>query len=160
MPRRKTNTYIHKSKTLATTATWLANTFGVQTNPNSGAAGIVKPEDGTLERNCTARMLSWRHACKESHAADCQLSQVLAARLERRLFQPKHENDCINKPGRMVLDEVQTKLIEQVNLVIAMPIRSRWRRLNDTGRRFKHRSVRGRFHRRLEEPTVEQQPIE
>jgi len=56
----------------------------------------------------------------------------------------------------MVFDEIQAKFIEQVYLVIAVSIRSRWRRLNDTDGRCKYRRVLGRQYGRLEKPTVQQ----
>jgi hypothetical protein len=105
-------------------------------------------------------MVAWRHPGKERHLADPQLTSILALGLERRFLQPKDEYNCIDKSGRKVLDEIEAMLVEQMNLVVAMSIRSRWRRLNDSDRRFKYRSVFGRQDRSLDEPTVEQQPVE
>lgn len=49
------------------------------------------------------------------------------------------------KPRRMVFDEIKTQIIEQMNLVVAMSIRSGWRRLDDTDERSKSRGIFGRL---------------
>jgi hypothetical protein len=45
----------------------------------------------------------------------------------------------------MVFDEIKTQIIEQMNLVVAMSIRSGWRRLDDTDERSKSRGIFGRL---------------
>jgi len=101
-------------------------------------------------------MISRCHAGKEPYTAYRQLSREFAHRLERRFLQPKNENHRIDKPSRMVFDEIKAQLIEQMNLVVAMSIWSRRRRLNHTDGRSENRAVFRRLHRRLKKVTVEQ----
>jgi hypothetical protein len=112
LSHRKTNTHIDKSNTLTATVTWLAHPFCVQTNPDSVPVRFPEPEDRPFECNCAAGIISWSHTWKAPPAANRQVPRILARWLERRFFQPEDKNDCINQPRRMVLDKVQTKLIE------------------------------------------------